>query len=54
MSATVLAAEIVAKWDELSRDNAENRETWLRNRLVELQLETAKRTIEDITEGIRP
>lgn len=54
MSATTIAADIIAKWDELNRDSAENRETYLRNTLIEFQKTIAARTIECITEEIRP
>jgi hypothetical protein len=54
MSATTIAADIVAKWDELSRDFPENRETYLRNTLIEFQKRTAERTIEFLTEDIKP
>ena len=54
MSATILAAKIVAEWDELAKDSAINREEYLRNLLVAYHLHVAKEVIHDITEGIRP
>ena len=45
MSATLLAAEIVAKWKELSRDSAVNRETMIRNLLLEFQHKIVSETL---------
>jgi hypothetical protein len=54
MSATILAAKIVSERDELSKDSAGNRETYLRNMLIAFQIHVAKETISDLTEEIKP
>jgi hypothetical protein len=54
MSATILAAKIVSEWEQLSQDSPINRETYLRNLLLQFQHNTVQATIEFITEDIKP
>ena len=54
MSATVLAAKIVASWEELSRDSEINRETFLRNLLQDFQHEIVSKTVDSIMGEIQP
>lgn len=54
MSATILAAKIVLEWDELARESQTNRETCLRNLLMDHEIQVAKKVIADITEEIKP
>lgn len=49
MSATIIAGQIVAQWDELSKDSTINREEYIRNLLVEFHIHTYKKAINDLT-----
>ena len=51
MSATILAAKIVANWEELSRDSEINR---LRNLLQDFQHEIVSKTVDSIMGEIQP
>lgn len=53
MSATIIAGQIVAQWDELSKDSIINREEYIRNLLVEFHIHIYKTAINDLTKEIK-